>query len=79
MPLTILHQAIAAHSFRPKGINVSPDLWKALVAAGRIRWKRGFLESIIDSGIDFPVLDEDIFVHVAPELDNFMFELPSGS
>jgi hypothetical protein len=50
-----------------------------LVKAGRISWKRGYLEGVIDSGIDFPVLDENIFVHVAPELDDFQYELPSSS
>ena len=79
MPVTVLDQAIASHPFRPKGIKVGSGLWKNLVAAGRIKWKREYLEGVIDSGIDFPVLDENIFVHVSPELDDFAYELPSNA
>jgi len=79
MPVSVLDQAIASHPFCPKGIKVGSELWKSLVAAGRIKWKRGYLEGVIDSGIDFPVLDEKIFVHVAPELDDFTYELPKNS
>ena len=77
MPITIMDHAIAEHSFRPKGIKVGTELWKSLVAENRIEWKRGYLEGAIDSEIDFPVLDQDIFVHVAPELDEDSFQLPS--
>ena len=79
MPVTVLDQEIASHPFRPKGIKVGSGLWKNLVAAGRIKWKREYLEGVIDSGIDFPVLDENIFVHVSPELDDFAYELPSNA
>ena len=76
MPVSTLDQAIASHSFQPKGIKVSPDLWRELVSAGRITWKRGYLEGAIDSGIDFPVLDNSIFVHVDPELEDYGYQLP---
>lgn len=79
MPVDLLDQAIQDHSFRPKGIKVGSELWRTLVAAGRIKWKRGYLEGVMDSGIDFPVLDEDIFVHVAPELDDDDFLLPDSA
>ena len=74
-----LDQAIANHSFRPKGIKVGTELWKALSKAGRIKWKRGYIEGITDSGIDFPVLDENIFVHVDPDLQDGSYVLPQGS
>lgn len=79
MPVNVLDQAVASHPFRPKGIKVGTELWKNLVATGRIQWKRGYLEGVIDSETDFPVLDENIFVHVAPELNDCAFELPQNA
>lgn len=79
MPVSVLDQSIASHPFRPKGIKVGTELWKSLVATGRLKWKRGYLEGVIDSGIDFPILDENIFVHVAPELNDYAFELPRNA
>jgi hypothetical protein len=76
MPISVLDQAIASHSFRPKGIKVGSELWKQLVAAGRIKWVRGYIEGVTDSGIDFPALDGNIFVHVSPELGDLQYELP---
>ena len=65
------------HTNRPSSNRAkSADLWKKLVAANRIEWTRGYLEGVIDAEIDFPVLDNDIFVHVAPELSPNTFELP---
>lgn len=78
MSINALDQAITSHPFRPKGIKVGFDLWKNLTNAGRIKWKRGYIEGVIDSKIDFPVLNEEIFVHVAPELENLEFELPQS-
>lgn len=69
-------EALNAHPFRPKGIKVGSEVWKALNADGRITWKRGYLEGAIDSEIDFPVLDEDIFVRIDPELDDLEVSLP---
>ncbi|MCY1224067.1 hypothetical protein [Achromobacter veterisilvae] len=77
--ITVLDQAIAEHKFRPKGIKIGQDLWSALNAADRIKWKRGYLEGMVDSHIDFPVLDENIFVHVSPELDGHGYDLPQGA
>ena len=74
--VSVLDQAIASHPCL-KGIKIGSGLWKSLVAADRIKWKRGYLEGVIDWGIDFPVLDEKIFVHVAPELDDFAYKLPN--
>ncbi|NOT65331.1 MAG: hypothetical protein HOP06_04750 [Methylotenera sp.] len=79
MSVSNLDQAIASHPFFPKGIKVGSKLWKDLVVAGRIKWKRGYIEGVIDSGIDFPTLDEKIFVHVEPELDDLSYELPQNS
>lgn len=77
--LETLDQAISGHSFRPTGIKVGTELWKALNEKGRIKWKRGYIEGIADSGIDFPVLDENIFVHVDPDLRDWGYVLPRGS
>lgn|GEM_PF-1723008 len=74
-----LGETIANHPFRPKGIKVGTELWKALNETGRIKWKRGYIEGIADSGIDFPVLDENIFVHVDPDLRGWDYDLPQGS
>ena len=71
-----LDQAISNHTFRPNGIKIGTELWKALKQAERIKWKRGYLEGIIDSRIDFPVLDENIFVHVEPNLQDWEYVLP---
>lgn len=76
MPISVLDRAIASHPFRPKGIEVGPELWKQLVSAGRIKWVRGYIEGVSDSGVDFPALDGNVFVHVAPELDDLQYELP---
>lgn len=76
MPISILDNAITNHTFRPKGIKVGIELWKALKAAERIEWKRGYIEGAIESGIDFPVIDGDIFVHVDPELRDFGYQFP---
>jgi hypothetical protein len=78
MPINILDQALASRRLPPKGIKVSPDLWRSLLAAGRIKWTRGYLEGVIDSGFDLPVIDGSIFVHVDPELDPAAFLLPPG-
>ena len=77
--ISVLDQAIDGHSFRPKGIKVGRDLWRALTAANRIKWKPGYLEGVVDSQIDFPILDEDIFVHVSPELDGYGYDLPKSA
>ncbi len=76
MPTQVFDDALSNHSFRPKGIKVSADLWCELNRKGRIKWKRGYLEGVIDSGIDLPVLDDDIFIHLDPDLDNFYFTFP---
>ena len=78
MPISILDQAIASHPFSPKGIKVDLELWKQLVASERIEWKHGYLEGIIDSGIDLPVINGKIFVHVDPDLGDFSFQLPKS-
>ena len=75
----VLDEALSAHPFRPKGIKAGSELWKALNQAGRIKWRRGYIEGVLDSGIDIPVLDEDIFVHVDPELDDWSYDLPQSS
>jgi hypothetical protein len=77
VPTQIFDDALCSHSFRPTGIKVSTDLWRELNRQGRIKWQRGFLEGIIDSGIDLPVLGDDIFIHLDPDLDNFDFTFPS--
>ena len=46
------------------------------MAAKRTGWTRGFIQGVIDSELDFPVLDNRIFVHVSPELDDYGYELP---
>ena len=51
-----LDLAITAHPFSPKGLKVGSELWKQLVVADRIKWKRGYIFGITDSGFDFPVL-----------------------
>jgi hypothetical protein len=76
--IDVLDQAIKNNPSRPKGIKVAGELWKALNKSGRVKWKRGYFEGIMNSGKDFPVLDEDIFIHVDPELDNWSYDLPKS-
>lgn len=78
MSIQNLKTAIEQCTGRPKGIKVSPDLWSELKTANLISWRRGYLEGVIDSGFDFPVFDNDIFLHVDPELllNNAAFQLP---
>jgi hypothetical protein len=78
MSIQTLKTAVAQRKKRPAGIKVSPDFWKVLVDAGEVKWKRAFIEGILDSGYDMPVFEENIFVHVEPELmvSGREFELP---
>ena len=75
-----LDKAIAELGFEPKGIKVGNDLWKELKMAGRIEWKKGVLkfkdDPEIDSETEFPMINGCVFVHVAPELDSYSYELP---
>lgn len=77
MPVAVLRNAIASHPFRPAGIRVSADLWKELMRGGQITRARGYIEGVLDSGIDFPVYDKDIFVEVDFDLTDFDFTLPT--
>ena len=74
MPTDALMKAIHAHPFRPAGV---PDLWKELYQRGQITRARGFIEGVIDSGIDFPVIDKTIFVEIDFDLEDLEFRLPS--
>lgn len=76
MDIKTLDDAIQNHPFQPKGIKISAEMWKELES--RITWKRGHIEGVIDSGFDFPVLDEVIFVHVDPFMTS-PFELPKST
>jgi hypothetical protein len=78
MPTNTLKNSIASHPFRPAGIKVSPDLWKDLKSNGEITYARGFIEGVIDSQIDFPVVEKDIFIEIDFDLEGFDFELPSS-
>lgn len=71
-----LNQAIEVYPAKLQGIKVGTRLWVQLVESNRITWVRGFLEGILDSGIDLPVLDNEIFVHVEPSLQEDAFEIP---
>lgn len=77
MPTDALMKAIHEHPFRPAGVKVSPDLWQELHQRGQITRPRGFIEGVIDSGIDFPVIDKTIFVEIDFDLDDLEFSLPS--
>lgn len=72
-----LDQAIAQRTSRPKGVKVGVELGRALVASGRVTSERGYIGGVIDSELDFPVLDRNIFVHVDPTLDDYECRLPS--
>lgn len=72
-----LDQAVGQCVQRPKGIKVGVELGRALVAAGRITAEQGYIGGVIDSELDFPVLDKVIFVQVDPTLDDNAYELPS--
>lgn len=76
MSIQSLDQAIGEFPAKLQGIKVGPLLWRQLVNANRITWARGFIEGILDSGIDLPVINNNIFVHVDPELQSDEFELP---
>ncbi len=78
MPTDTLKRAINLHPFRPAGIKVSPDLWKGLMKNGEITYARGYIEGVIDSEIDFPVIEKNIFVEIDFDLDGFDYQLPSA-
>lgn len=39
---------------------------------------RGYIEGVIDSEIDFPVIEKNIFIEIDFDLDGFDFELPTS-
>lgn len=79
MPTDALMKAIHAHPFRPAGIKVSPDLWSELCKNGLIKYVRGYILGIADSGFDLPAIEDSIFVEIDLDLDEFEFRLPSES
>ena len=79
MTVTELDESIASHPFRPKGIKIGAGLLKSLCDAGRVEMKRGYLEGVLDSQTDFHVLDDDIFITVSFELNDFEYELPGSA
>lgn len=78
MPIESLKQAINSHPFRPAGIKVSSDLWRELCKSGEITRARGYIEGVIDSEIDFPVFEQNIFIEIDFELEGFDYILPES-
>ena len=76
MNIEKIEDAIKNHSPRPKGIKVGTELYKEMVSKNKIKWKRGYIKGVIDTETDYPIFDENIFVHVDPYLDDYDFELP---
>jgi hypothetical protein len=74
--IAALDSAIWAYPIRPKGIKVGTALCEALQQAGRLKMKHEYIVGIRDSGIISPVLDENIFVIVDRELDEWGYVLP---
>lgn len=72
-----LDQAVGQCAQRPKGIKVGVELGRALVASGRVKADRGYIGGVVDSELDFPVLDRSSFVYLDPTLDDYAYELPS--
>lgn len=85
--IAVLDDALDNHPFRPKGIKVGPELWKALHGEGRITTKPGKLtcrsapdaKEEVYSGLDFPFINDDI--HITPDLslDDFGYALPRSA
>lgn len=76
--LETLDKAISGQQNRPKAIKVGIELWKELIKERRIIYRRGYIEGVIDSGIDLPTLDQEIFVHIDPALGDYSFDFPNA-
>ncbi len=76
MSIQSLEQALNESPAKPKGIKVGSSLWMQLLTNGRIALARGYIEGVLDSGIDLPVINENIFVQVDPQLPPDEFRLP---
>ena len=72
-----LDQAILNHPSWPRGVKVGPELWAALVAAERIDWKPAYILGIIETEIEIPVLNNNIFIHPSLDLSEHGYELPN--
>lgn len=80
MVTEIFRSAIAAATRRPKGVIVSPDLFRALDAEKALTRKLATPWGLpaASLGIELPYYDSDVFVGCDTALDGFEFRLPPG-
>ena len=78
MPTSIFKQAVAAATSRPKGVVVSPDLFRALDTEQAMERKLatpGGLP-VPAFGLELPYYDVDVFVACDPWLVDLDYKLP---
>lgn len=76
--ITKLDTAIKNHSFRPKGVKVSHELYSALSDANRIEMKKAMIWGILDTGFELPFINDDIWLIADLSLSDDEFELPKA-
>ena len=73
-------QAIASATSKPKGVRVSPDLFKDLFSEGAVERKPatpfGLPRPLPSLETELPFFDKDIYVECDPFLDGHQFQLP---
>lgn len=69
--------AIQKLRFPPKGVKVGVELYKELVALGRVKQKAALLAGVIDIGLELPFLDGKIHIYADPFIGDWSFEMPT--
>ena len=78
MTTEIFKSAVRAAKNKPKGVIVSPDLFRALDAEKALERKLATIWGVppLSLGIEFPYYDSDVFVSCDTALEAFEFKLP---
>jgi hypothetical protein len=77
MTIADVDAALSEQLIKPKGIKVGVELFQALKQAGRITMKPGIFGSV-DCGLDFPVMNENIFVWPDVDMGQNDFMMPKS-
>jgi len=81
MTTATFKSAVAAANVRPKGVIVSPDLFRALEGENLLERKLATPWGLPapSLGIELPYYDHDVYVACDPILEGYDFKLPPAS